>query len=156
MEVQIRQAEKGRLEEYVQIMRDSKLYDRYYKPDENRLYAILQDALDREALFIAERSDGQAAGLMICEWKGMLGAFPYLALLGVRKDCRGMGVGHKLIKTFEAISRELKARNTFICVSSFNPRARALYVSLGYRKIAQVPDCFVNGIEENILMKRLL
>ena len=156
MEVTIRPGERDRLEEYMEVMRDSALYDHYFAPDEGGLREWLSGALEDGRLLSAETSRGEAVGLMICGWKGMLGAFPYLALLGVKRNFRGMGVGHRLLETFERISRELKARNIFICVSAFNPRARKLYQSMGYRKIALIPDMTINGIDENILMKRLL
>jgi len=155
MEVKITKGEPSRLEEYVEVMRDSALYEHYFAGEEDRLRGMLSGAMERDSLITAENSAGQAVGLMICDWKGMLGVYPYLDLLGVRKDCRGMGVGHKLLATFEQISRNLGARNIFICVSGFNPRARALYVSVGFRKIATVPDLMRAGIQENILMKRI-
>lgn len=155
MEVKITKGEPSWLEEYVEVMRDSALYEHYFAGEEDRLRGMLSGAMERDSLITAENSAGQAVGLMICDWKGMLGVYPYLDLLGVRKDCRGMGVGHKLLATFEQISRNLGARNIFICVSGFNPRARALYVSVGFRKIATVPDLMRAGIQENILMKRI-
>lgn len=155
MEVWIRPGDPARLSDYMDVMRDSALYDHYYAPDETVLRDILADALARGALLTAENSSGEAVGLMQCEWKGMFGAWPYLALLGVKKRWRGMGVGHKLLNAFERISREMGARQIFICVSAFNPRARALYTSLGFRRIATVPELYRDDVTENVLMKRL-
>ena len=155
MEVWIRPGDPARLSDYMDVMRDSALYDHYYAPDETVLRDILADALARGALLTAENSSGEAVGLMQCEWKGMFGAWPYLALLGVKKRWRGMGVGHKLLNAFERISKEMGARQIFICVSAFNPRARALYTSLGFRRIATVPELYRDDVTENVLMKRL-
>lgn len=155
MDVTIKRGVPSRLEEYVEVMRDSALYEHYFAGEEDRLRRMLSSAIEDERLITAENSAGEAVGLMICDWKGMLGVFPYLDLLGVRRDCRGMGIGRKLLRTFEQISRGLGARNIFICVSGFNPRARALYTSVGFRKVAVVPDLFRSGIQENILMKRV-
>ena len=155
MEVWIRPGDPARLADYMDVMRDSALFDHYYAPDETVLRDILADALARGALLTAENSSGEAVGLMQCEWKGMFGAWPYLALLGVKKRWRGMGVGHKLLDAFERISREMGARQIFICVSAFNPRARALYTSLGFRRIATVPELYRDDVTENVLMKRL-
>jgi RimJ/RimL family protein N-acetyltransferase len=33
----------------------------------------------------------------------------------------------------------------FLCVSSFNPRARALYERSGYRFVGELPDYVVDG-----------
>ena len=102
-----------------------------------------------------EPSAGEAGGLMQGDWYGMCGAWPSLALLGVKKGWRGMGVGHKLLAAFERVSREMGARQMFICVSGFNPRARALYTSQGYRRVAQIPALYRDDVTENVLMKRL-
>ena len=155
MQVQIRPGERERLEEYMEVLRESALYDHYFANDENILRETLRAGLEQGQMLFAETSRGEAAGLMLCDWTGMFGMFPYLALLGVRKNFRGMGVGHALLETYERIGRQLGARNLFLCVSAFNPRARKLYQSLGYRRIALIPDFSVDGIDENVLMKRL-
>lgn len=155
MNVEIKKGDPARLEDYVDVMRDSSLFSHYFAPDEQILRNTLADALERGVLLTAENSSGEAIALMICEWKGMFGAWPYLALLGVKKNYRAMGIGHQMLETFEKISRALGARNIFICVSAFNPRARALYTSFGFKKIALIPGMVVNGIDENMLMKRL-
>lgn len=145
MQVQIKKGDPGRLEEYMEVMRDSALWDHYYAPDEAVLRGILTDALARGAVLTAEASSGEAVGLMQCEWKGMFGAWPYLALLGVKKNCRGMGIGHTLLEVFEGTSPALGARNMFICVSAFNPRAKALYLSRGFRKVALIRSFTATG-----------
>ena len=141
MQVTIKKGVPERLEDYVDVMRDSALWDHYYVPDES----LLRDTLRDGTVFIAETSSGEAAGLMICEWKGMFGLWPYLALLGVKKNYRGMGIGHQFLDTFEAIGRAMGVRNLFICVSGFNPRAKALYMS----------DLYKDGVNENVLMKKI-
>lgn len=155
MNVTIKKGDPSRLEEYVDILRESSLWDHYYAPDEQVLRGTLSDALAKGNLFIAESSSGEPVGLMHCEWKGMFGLWPYLALLGVKKNYRGMGIGHALLDTFESVGRALGARNLFICVSGFNPRARALYISKGFRKVALIPGLYRDDVEENVLMKRL-
>ena len=91
MQVTIKKGVPERLEDYVDVMRDSALWDHYYVPDESLLRDTLAEGLRDGTVFIAETSSGEAAGLMICEWKGMFGLWPYLALLGVKKNYRGNG-----------------------------------------------------------------
>lgn len=156
MEVTIKKGDPSRLEDYVDILRDSALWEHYYAPDDAAvLRSILSDVLARGTLLTAETSSGEAVGLAQCEWKGMFGAWPYLALLGVKKNCRGMGIGHLLLDVFEGTGKALGARNLFICVSAFNPRARALYTAKGFRKIALVPALYRDDVTENVLMKRI-
>ena len=64
MEVWIRPGDPARLEDYVDVMRDSALFDHYYAPDESVLRGVLTDALARGALLTAENSSGEAVGLM--------------------------------------------------------------------------------------------
>ena len=40
-------------------------------------------------------------------------------------------------------SRELGFRKASLLVSHFNPRAKALYQSMGYRKVGYVPDAIL-------------
>ena len=41
----------------------------------------------------------------------------------------------------------------FLCVSSFNPRARALYERLGYELVRELTDYIVAGHSELLLRK---
>ena len=54
---------------------------------------------------------------MWIEPDGFFGAFPYLALLGVKKAFRGMGIGHTLVETFIGVSRSLGYRKCSLLVS---------------------------------------
>jgi ribosomal protein S18 acetylase RimI-like enzyme len=47
------------------------------------------------------------------------------------------------------------ARHLFLCVSSFNPRARALYERVGFRAVGELPDYFIEGASEILMCKRL-
>jgi ribosomal protein S18 acetylase RimI-like enzyme len=55
----------------------------------------------------------------------------------------------------EAERRFPKARYIFLCVSSFNPRARTLYERHGYRLIGELLDYVIDGASELLLAKRL-
>lgn len=92
---------------------------------------------------------------MWIELEGFFGAFPYLALLGVKKSFRDMGIGHVLLNTFIGVSKGLGYRKCSLLVSHFNPRAKQLYQSLGFQKMGYVPDCILPGIHENIMVKDL-
>lgn len=41
----------------------------------------------------------------------------------------------------------------FLCVSDFNPRARALYERLGYELVGELPDFLVRGQAELLYRK---
>jgi ribosomal-protein-alanine N-acetyltransferase len=83
----------------------------------------------------------------------MGGAFiGYIQTVAVRADWRGRGLGSRLIAFAEdRIFRETP--NVFLCVSSFNERARALYTRLGYEPIGELKDYIVRGQSEWLLRK---
>ena len=84
--------------------------------------------------------------------RGVAGS-PYLASIAVAPEARGLGVGSALLDAAEA--RFPGARWMFLCVSSFNARARALYERHSYRAVGELPDYVVDGVAEILLVKRL-
>ena len=154
MNVRITRADESRLSACHEVFLDSPLYDHYFS-QEGRLDKQLSTAISRGELWIALTAQGEVAGCMWMEPNGFFGAFPYLALLGVKKSFRGMGIGHTLVETFIGVSRSLGYRKCSLLVSHFNPRAKNLYQSLGFRKVGYVPDCILPGIHENIMVKDL-
>ena len=83
----------------------------------------------------------------------MRGAFTgYIRTVALRADWRGRGLGSELIAFAEQrIFRE--SPNVFLCVSSFNQQARALYLRLGYEVIGELRDYIVRGHSEWLLRK---
>ena len=154
IKVTIQLAAPERLPEIREVFLDSVLYDRYFA-QEGRLDGILSAAVDKVDLWLALDSHNEVVGAVQVELNGFFGAFPYLALLGVKKRFRGMGVGRTLLKVYEGVARELGFRKTSLLVSHFNPRAKALYQSMGYRKVGYVPDAILPGNHENIMVKTL-
>ena len=154
MNVQIVKADAGRLAECHAVFLDSALYDHYFA-EEGRLDKQLSKAISRGELWIAVTSQNEVVGCMWIELEGFFGAFPYLALLGVKKSFRDMGIGHVLLNTFIGVSKGLGYRKCALLVSHFNPRAKQLYQSLGFQKMGYVPDCILPGIHENIMVKDL-
>ena len=100
-------------------------------------------------VYVAERDDAIAGFVIIC----MTGAFVgYIQTVAVDPRWRGAGVGTALIAFAEArIFRD--SPNVFLCVSSFNPRARALYERLGYVYVGTLTDYIVRGHDELLFRK---
>ena len=83
------------------------------------------------------------------------GAFVgYIQIIAVAPEARSMGVGTQLIEFAE---RRIFAEfpNVFLCVSSFNPRARALYERLGYQLVGELKDYLVPGASELLMRKTI-
>ena len=92
-------------------------------------------------------------GVVILQDKGMAGS-PYLKSIAVAEGLRSRGVGSALLDFAEARFRG-KARWFFLCVSSFNTRARALYERRGYAVVGELTDQVVDGASETVMRKRL-
>ncbi len=76
----------------------------------------------------------------------------YVRTLCVFPEARGKGVGSLLLR--EAEERIFQERpNVFICYSSFNPRAGALYRRMGYEQVGEFLDFILPGESEILLRK---
>jgi len=96
--------------------------------------------------------DGELRGFLILN---MSGAFAgYIQTVCVAPEVRSRGIGTRLVRFAEArIFRE--SPNVFLCVSSFNPRARALYKRLGYTRVGELPDYLIPGHSEVIFRETI-
>lgn len=110
-------------------------------------FAVLTSP-DREVHVV--REGGALAGFIILDVKGPLRG--YIQTICVAPRMQGRGLGTFLIEWAERrIARE--SPNVFMSVSSFNPRARALYERLGYREVGTLKDYIVTGHDEILLRK---
>jgi ribosomal protein S18 acetylase RimI-like enzyme len=102
-------------------------------------------------VYVASR-DGAFAGFLVLN---MRGAFVgYIQTVCIVPELRGSGAGTELVRfAEERIFRE--SPNVFMCVSDFNPRARALYERLGYRVVGELTDFIVSGRSEILLRKTI-
>jgi|SRR5690348_4035326 len=94
----------------------------------------------------------EVVGFLILDMRGTF--VGYLRSVAVREDWRGRGLGSRLIAFAETrIFRDHP--NAFLLVSSFNPRARALYERLGYEEIGELRDYILRGHSEFLLRKSI-
>jgi ribosomal protein S18 acetylase RimI-like enzyme len=94
-----------------------------------------------------------ACGVIIIDPRGIAGS-PYIKSIAVEKDFRSSGVGAALIQ-FAENQFKSTSRYIFLCVSSFNSRARAFYEKLGYTVIGEFKDYIIDGASEILMSKRL-
>jgi ribosomal-protein-alanine N-acetyltransferase len=97
-------------------------------------------------------SGREVVGFVLIAMRGTFSG--YVKSLAVRSDYRGQGLGSELMSFAEQrIFRE--SPNVFICVSSFNPRARAFYDKLGYERVGELREFIVRGHDETLLRKTI-
>jgi ribosomal protein S18 acetylase RimI-like enzyme len=104
-------------------------------------------------LMLVAREGDQPRAFALLHPRGVAGS-PYLASFGVSADARGLGVGAFLLSACEQHFRS-SARHFFLCVSSFNTRARAFYERHGYSQVGEFRDYVIDGASEILMHKRL-
>jgi len=95
---------------------------------------------------------GRPAGFCLVHPRGLAGS-PYIASIAVDAAQRGQGIGTILLAHAE--QRFPATRYIFLCVSSFNVRARRLYERLGYAAMGELQDYVIDGAAEILMGKRL-
>ena len=106
----------------------------------------------REVYVATPAGVADVVGFLILSMRGPFAG--YIQSVAVRDDWRGRGLGTQLVAFAESrIFSE--SPNAFICVSSFNDRARALYERLGYETIGELRDYIVRGHSEWLLRKSI-
>jgi len=108
---------------------------------------------DPEFQVYLARVNGERAGFLVLDPRGVAGA-PYLKSVAIAPEFRGHGLGTRLLAFAEDVFRP-RSRHFFLCVSSFNERARKLYERQGYQPVGAVQDLALDGESELIMFKRL-
>jgi ribosomal-protein-alanine N-acetyltransferase len=94
----------------------------------------------------------EIVGFMILHMRGAFVGF--IQTVSVKPEFRNKGIGTTLLKFAE--ERILKETpNIFMCVSSFNPKAKQLYERLGYQFAGELKDFIVPGHSEILLRKTI-
>lgn len=135
------------------IFRNSEIYIRYFQ--DGRLGRSLERAAQNGELYLAQDDSGRLLGAMKVSMRGFCGLYPYLGLLGVHADSRGLGVGKFLMEQLEKMALESGARRVTLMVSDFNLGGQRFYERLGYWKLGEIPDAAKAGITELVMIKDL-
>jgi ribosomal protein S18 acetylase RimI-like enzyme len=106
-----------------------------------------------EYLLLVAHAGQEPCGFVLLHPRGVAGS-PYIASIAVAERSRGRGVGALLLAHAEA-HFAASARHIFLCVSSFNERARRLYERHGYAAVGELKDYIVEGASETLMHKRL-
>jgi [ribosomal protein S18]-alanine N-acetyltransferase len=117
---------------------------------EDGMILMHQPADEIQAFIAIEAST--PLGFVLIKLKGAF--VGYIQVIAVSPQARGKGIGSLLLDYVEAIIFQ-KSPNAFICVSSFNHRARKLYESRGYQLLGTLDNYLENGFSEHLLRKTL-
>lgn len=151
MEISIIPAESKYLNDCVIALRKSELGSVYF-PDDDKAIKAIEEGIFNKEIFVAISSDGICLGFIWFILKGAFHSFPYLHIIAVREEFRSMGIGRMLLNYFEDTT--LKCSNKlFLVVADFNPKAKDLYLRMGYKEIGVIPNLYKKGVNECLMMK---
>ncbi len=151
MKTVITKADKMHLEACKNALLNSRLGQEYF-PSEQKAAAALTDGITKEEMFVAVDEQGECLGFIWFILSGAFHSFPYLHIIAVREEFRGLGIGRKLLSFFEETVFPDCSR-VFLVVADFNPDAKRLYENLGYRQVGVLPNLYKEGITEYLMMK---
>ena len=80
---------------------------------------------------------------------------PYLKLIAILPEFQGRSFGLRLLQWMEAEARQAEARQLWLCVSTFNARARAFYQRFGFEAVAVLDKLASDASDELLMRKRL-
>jgi [ribosomal protein S18]-alanine N-acetyltransferase len=109
--------------------------------------------LHPDYLLFVGRLGVERCGFILLHPRG-LASSPYIASIATASEFRGKGIGSRLLAFAESYARP-RSRHIFLCVSSFNRRAKALYERQGYTVVGELKDYILKGASELIMHKTL-
>jgi len=117
------------------------------------LEQLRKASCDPEYLVYIARADGERCGAIVLHRRGLAGS-PYIKSIAVVEQHRSNGAGTALMNFAERLFAA-EARHIFLCVSSFNTRARTFYERRGYKAVGELQDYVIEGASEILMHKRL-
>jgi ribosomal protein S18 acetylase RimI-like enzyme len=98
-------------------------------------------------------SGGELAGIVTIQDPFLHG--PYLQLLAILPSFQGRNLGLHILQWMESEARIGKARQLWLCVSTFNDRARAFYELFGFEAVTVLEKLASSASDELLMRKRL-
>ncbi len=152
--IDIQKADPAKLEEYKHIFDNSALYTHYFKKKPELLEQWLTEYMPNA--YIAVNRNGNSVGwISISASDAHIDGLPNITLLGVKDSARGRGIGQMLISFYVDVMTQLGCEECAVVVNDWNPRARKLYDSLGFKLRKSYEDPFIGGFVNHVLVKKL-
>ncbi|MGO9544956.1 MAG: GNAT family N-acetyltransferase [Rhodomicrobium sp.] len=95
----------------------------------------------------------ELAGIVTIQYPFLHG--PYLQLLAILPGFQGRNLGLTVLKWMEAQARAGEARQLWLCVSTFNTRARVFYERFGFEAVTVLEKLASDASDELFMRKRL-
>ncbi len=137
---------KAEKKECARIMFDSEPW-KTLKFDTEMIIGILNEPIYETYVM---RIDSEIAGFSIIQMKGAF--VGYIKSIVIKPAWRNKQLGERMILFLEEKIFK-KHPNVFLCVSSFNLKAKRFYGRLGYEFVGEIKDYVVKGHSEILLRK---
>lgn len=152
--IDIQKADPAKLEEYKHIFDNSALYTHYFKKKPELLEQWLTEYMPN-AYIAVDRNGNSVGWISISASDAHIDGLPNITLLGVKDSARGRGIGQLLISFYVDVMTQLGCEECAVVVNDWNPRARKLYDSLGFKLRKSYEDPFIGGFVNHVLVKKL-
>lgn len=143
------------LEACSEILKDSDLGQMYFvgKSGEYRGTHLLKEGFEKEEIYVSVNEAGACTGFIWLQLRGMFHWFPFIHVVVVAKAHRGKGISRQLMAHADDLAKEDRSDRMFLMVGSYNDQAISVYRHMGYEQVGEVPELFVKGINELLMMK---
>ena len=152
MIIDIRIADTKDIDNCVDILQNSDLGKVYFS-DYEKATNMFTYAVGQKGVYVAVDENETCLGVIYYMSKGVFGSYPYLHIVAVREEYRGLGIGKLLMSYFEDNASEYSSTKLFLTVDDFNLRAKKLYEELGYQCVGELPNFYKQGINCYLMMK---
>ena len=152
--IDIQKADPAKLEEYKHIFDNSALYTHYFKKKPELLEQWLTEYMPN-AYIAVDRNGNSVGWISISASDAHIDGLPNITLLGVKDSARGRGIGQMLISFYVDVMTQLGCEECAVVVNDWNPRARKLYDSLGFKLRKSYEDPFIGGFVNHVLVNKL-
>ncbi len=151
MDINIIEAENKHLNECIIALKKSEL-GRTYFSDENKLLNAISEGIGKSEISVAVNRENTVLGFIWIIENGAFHSFPYLHIIAVKEEFRGLGIGKEFLKYIEEAYNSSKL---FLVVADFNPGAKRFYIKNGFKEVGCITDLYKNGVAECLMMKEL-
>ena len=151
-DVHIQLADVNYIDSCRDILQNSDIGKVYFS-DREKATKMLTYAVGQKNVYVALDENENCLGFIYYMPNGVFGSYPYLHIIAVKEEYRSNGIGKQLIRFFEDNASDYSSTKYFLTVDDFNPRAKKLYESLGYKCVGELTDFYKKGINCFLMMK---
>jgi ribosomal protein S18 acetylase RimI-like enzyme len=153
MDFNVVKADEKYINDCKMALQNSDLGRVYFSNEDKAIQAIIE-GISKKEILVAINNEGVCLGFIWYILGGVFHSFPYLHIIAIKEEFRNLGIGRKLLDYFEQVISN-GCSKVFLVVADFNPKAKHLYKSIGYKEVGIIPNLYKNGVTEYLMMKEI-